>query len=369
MSLNIVINAVTNFTGYGHVGASFINQIYNNYSENLQLLTDPSVWFGPDCYKPSLQPMMQEILQNQVQPVDIVYNLWTPMILTEKVYTVPMILETMFETSNILSDWVERCNRIDEVWNPSKWGTEVFKNSGVDNVKCMPFGFDFSDSMETIPQIINDPRYKFLFINQWSTRKSARDTVFAFCETFSAIDSVVLYVRAFALTGIGVTDELIYTDIADAKKENPDSPQIIILDHFSDEVLPKLYNSIDVLLALSKGEGLGRTIVEAMSHGCTVITTDCTAMPEYVNSNNGFLLSGKMINIDIPQIEKKVYFMDDTMQWFQPNLAEAQDIMSYCYDHQDKVKQLGIQGSKDVRKQFSWDRLLQPRIDAMEALV
>lgn len=49
--------------------------------------------------------------------------------------------------------------------------------------------------------------------------------------------------------------------------------------------MAKLYNSFDVLLAPSMGEGFGMPLLEAQSCGCPVITNKWTAMPE--NTVNG----------------------------------------------------------------------------------
>jgi SAM-dependent methyltransferase len=48
------------------------------------------------------------------------------------------------------------------------------------------------------------------------------------------------------------------------------------------EQLAQFYNSFDVFLLPSKGEGFGIPIVEAQSCGVPVITTNCTAQPELV---------------------------------------------------------------------------------------
>jgi hypothetical protein len=69
----------------------------------------------------------------------------------------------------------------------------------------MPYGFDFNNDSASIPKLVNDPRFKFLFINQWSNRKYAKETVEAFCKTFRGTDDVVLYIRTFVLGGLGLS--------------------------------------------------------------------------------------------------------------------------------------------------------------------
>jgi glycosyltransferase involved in cell wall biosynthesis len=53
---------------------------------------------------------------------------------------------------------------------------------------------------------------------------------------------------------------------------------------FPVEYMPKVYSSLDVLLAVGAGEGFGIPIIEAQACGCPVIVGDWTAMPELVNT-------------------------------------------------------------------------------------
>jgi len=55
------------------------------------------------------------------------------------------------------------------------------------------------------------------------------------------------------------------------------------------ETMARMYNSLDVFLLPTKGEGFGIPIIEAMSCGTPVITTNCTAQPELVG-DSGWLI-------------------------------------------------------------------------------
>ena len=50
---------------------------------------------------------------------------------------------TMLEVDGLPADWVAACNRMDEIWTPSRWGVEVFRDAGVTRpLRAMPLGFD-----------------------------------------------------------------------------------------------------------------------------------------------------------------------------------------------------------------------------------
>ncbi|QDZ38662.1 glycosyltransferase [Euhalothece natronophila Z-M001] len=57
---------------------------------------------------------------------------------------------------------------------------------------------------------------------------------------------------------------------------------IFFLNHVSDEMLLKLYGNAGVLLYLSNSEGFGFPPLEAFAHGCPVITSNLTSIPEVV---------------------------------------------------------------------------------------
>lgn len=56
------------------------------------------------------------------------------------------------------------------------------------------------------------------------------------------------------------------------------------------DTMARMYNSLDVFLLPSKGEGFGIPIVEAMASGVPVITTDCTAQAEIMENAGGWLI-------------------------------------------------------------------------------
>jgi len=43
----------------------------------------------------------------------------------------------MFETDRVPAEWVSRCNRMDEVWVPSRFHLETFQRSGVAAAKLV----------------------------------------------------------------------------------------------------------------------------------------------------------------------------------------------------------------------------------------
>ena len=81
---------------------------------------------------------------------------------------------------------------------------------------------------------------------------------------------------------------------------------VIANNNISEDTLQKIYQTSDVLLHASSGEGFGVPIIEAQYFGCPVITTAVTAMPEltlngvsitdYQNINTSFHMTRAVPN-------------------------------------------------------------------------
>ncbi|MCK5608781.1 glycosyltransferase family 4 protein [Candidatus Pacearchaeota archaeon] len=366
--MKLLAEAATGISGYGRVGNDFIKLLYSKYTKDIELITEDVHW-GVNCHHPELKPLMLKLMRNKISKPDLKYILWTP---KYHVHTdIPTVLETMYETDFVPSNWISKCNDVNRTWVPSKFCESVFKKSGVDNVKYMPFGIDFAEP-NTIAQITDDDRFSFLIVNQWSERKFAKQTVQTFCETFSAKDNVVLYIRTdapFGLESIGIDKSTPYNDIMEIKAKIVDSPQIIMLDAMDVDTLNRVYSSVDCILNSVRGEGVGRSAIEAMAMGTPSIATNWSSLPEFINDKNGFLVDYKLTNINVPALEQDLYYFEKHMSWAEPDITHLSTLMNYALDHPEEIKRKGARASKDVRKQFDWNTLLQNRITDMEYII
>lgn len=94
------------------------------------------------------------------------------------------------------------------------------------------------------------------------------------------------------------------------------------------EGMAKIYNSFDVLMNCSMGEGFGVPIAEAQACGIPVITTGATAMPEL--TQNGYTVEVQNVEMGlhmgwmfVPNIEDMVYRLDCVYRMSDKARAEA----------------------------------------------
>jgi glycosyltransferase involved in cell wall biosynthesis len=91
---------------------------------------------------------------------------------------------------------------------------------------------------------------------------------------------------------------------------------------FSDEYMAAYYNSLDVLMSVSKGEGFGLPILEAQACGVPVIVGDWTSMGE-------LCFSGWKVSKSEAKTEYDAFFKSF---WYSPNPGAVADRLFSAYE-------------------------------------
>ncbi|MCP2727786.1 glycosyltransferase family 4 protein [Limnofasciculus baicalensis] len=133
-----------------------------------------------------------------------------------------------------------------------------------------------------------------------------------------------------------------YQPIFTAIENSPYKHHIHHLDYLSDEVVALFYAKADVFVYPSHYEGFGLPVLEAMTLGAPVITSNTSSLPE-VTGDAALLINP-----------------DDQM-----HLAEA--ILKVISDSQ--LRQQLIEKGKERAKLFSWERTAKETIKAYKSLL
>jgi glycosyltransferase involved in cell wall biosynthesis len=211
------------------------------------------------------------------------------------------VVRTMFETDRIPADWVARCNQMDEVWVPSQFNLRTFAQSGVPRHKLvvLPSLVDEDQFDPDRHQPLSLPgrsKMNFLAMFEWSPRKGWDVLLSAYLREFSATDDVCLYLRTYLVNEpdkdpsreIGQRIRSLGSSLELGTKSWPHIE--IISRQIPTFELPRLYKSVDCLVAPSRGEGWGRPQHEAMMMGLPVIATNWSGNTEFMNRDNAYLL-------------------------------------------------------------------------------
>lgn len=211
------------------------------------------------------------------------------------------ILYTMMETSEkVHPDFADRLNLSDEIWTPSTWCKEVFKNSGViPPVYVMPLGVDINHFRPGVPPLqYNEPlrSFRFLSVSGWSHRKGFDILIRAFLEEFSNKDDVSLIIST---RYAGQISERAMRKIKDdcavirsmVRKKDGELPHVMLHSACVPEIkMPSLYNSAHCFVLISRGEGWGLPYCEAGACEIPVIASDHGGQRDFLDSDVAYMV-------------------------------------------------------------------------------
>jgi glycosyltransferase involved in cell wall biosynthesis len=157
---------------------------------------------------------------------------------------------------------------------------------------------------------------------------------------FTLIESMPPVIRKFKnakfiISGKGLSDELGKLAKHAAKLGVKD--KIVFAGYFPDKKLPKLYQAADVFAFSTFYENLPFAVLEAMSTGLPVVTTNVGGIPEMIeDGKNGFLV--------------------------QPfNSQELADRVLYFLEHPAASSEMALLARKTIEERFDW-RLIVKKV-------
>ena len=273
---------------------------------------------------------------------------------------------TMFETDRLPPDWVEKCNRMDEIWVPTEHSLESFRNSGVKaRLVKIPGGVDterFRPGLNPLP-IPGRRKSVFLSIFEWSYRKGWDVLLHSWAKAFKPHDDVCLVLRAYPLNAADAPDATREINLfIDAflnrclKLDRAEVAPIIVLGRPIPECdLPRLYAAATAYVAPSRGEGWGRPQMDAMACGLPVIATGWSGTREFMTEQNSLLLDYNMVEVGADsEIE---YFRGH--QWAEPSREHLVQLLRRVVERPEEMARLGTRARQDMVEKWQWDRVAE----------
>jgi hypothetical protein len=252
-----------------------------------------------------------------------------------------VVWHTMWETDDVPAWWIELLNRGGMVWVPSEFCAETMVDGGVDvpisiggyGVNGDVFGFTDRSSGERL--------FTYLAVGR------------VLGDRKGAIQVVNTFVRLKERGQIGVDTQLI------VKLSDSPFDVIVVGEKTRDDItiinrkvqigeLARLYQSADVFVYPSRGEGFGLEPLEAMACGCCAVVAHWGGMTEYTR--------------DVPCLRLPVHSTAPSglppFDSGEMAVIEAEDLseqMAWCYEHRDRVRAIGAEAADAVRERWNWD--------------
>lgn len=268
---------------------------------------------------------------------------------------------TMLETTGIPKEWARQCNMMDEVWVPSHFNVETFRNSGVTvPIHVIPLGIDPDYYNPLITSYKKHRKYTFLSVFEWGERKAPEILLKAYSKAFKKSDEVILICKVINNDGsINIDEEIRKLNLPE------DGPEIIFLYNtkFMDYDMATLYRSADCFVISTRGEGWGMPILEAMACGLPAIATNWSSQVDFFNASNGYPIDVESL---IDAKAKCPYY--EGFKWANPSEEHLIYQMRYVFEHQEEARMKGMAASLEVRKNWTWDTAADKIIDRLKEI-
>jgi autotransporter strand-loop-strand O-heptosyltransferase len=263
------------------------------------------------------------------------------------------IAYNVWETTRQPEEFFERLKQFDQVWVPSEWQRKCTIEQGIssDKVKVVPEGVDV-DMYKPINRIASMPTnrpFKFLLVGRWDYRKSTREIIESFVNTFSEDENVEMILsidNPYAKDGLNSTEERL-------EKFGIRHKGLKVVHHLSKEEYANMIKTCDVFVSCARGEGWNLPLIEAMSSGVPSLYSNWGAQLEFAD--------GKGIPVDISyERPAKVETDDFTWRWdapgmfAEPNFNNLSDKMRDVYGNYSVHKRKALNDSDEIREKFTW---------------
>lgn len=251
---------------------------------------------------------------------------------------------TPWESTEIPDSWRPKITDVDELWTPSEWIADVYRDLGVSSdVHVYRHGINpvFKPKLRTPRQ-----KLRFLHVGEPAPRKGGQFALDAFRAAFGNKDDVHLTIKAFLENRTRAYEGGMIIGAADTFNNVS-----IEVGSVSTEELVGVYHRHDVLVYPSWGEGFGLIPLEAMATGMPAIVTQGWATYEKhvlpLKSKLGIspwqhMHPGKMWEPDF----------DDLVDWYRD-----------VYDSFAGYADSAFESASVIHREYDWQRLTRNAFD------
>jgi glycosyltransferase involved in cell wall biosynthesis/Flp pilus assembly protein TadD len=282
----------------------------------------------------------------------------------------------MFETDGLPAEWVAKCNQMDEIWVPTDFNMQTFRNAGVTTkLFKVPGGIDterFRPGYDPLP-IPGARGIVFLSIFEWSYRKGWDVLLRAWAKAFSHTDDVSLVLRTHPINA---------TDITDVKQEierritrflqeelglsrNDVAPIIVLGEQVPEGDLPRLFAAANAYVAPSRGEGWGRPHMQAMACGLPVIATRWGGNLEFMNDENSLLIDIEGL-VEIDERAEIPFYRGQ--RWAEPCVDHLVTLLRWVVERPEEMTKIGQRAREDMVQHWQWEKIITIAVERLHTL-
>lgn len=251
-------------------------------------------------------------------------------------------LYTMSESTRVSDEWVEYINRTyEKVFVPVPDLVEVYKNSGIPMVECLPLGVDYVDVPPPGTGPAFDKPFIFLTHSNGDMRKGAELALIAFQKLFGDDRRYQIWVKALHTRGCWL--------------EGCQNDNIIMLPgHMSEANLNELYGNVHAFVWPTRGEGFGLMAREATLHGTPAIATEWMGLSDIARW--GYPIDVKELR---PSQFELVAANHPDGEWAEPDARSLEYQMNYVAKYYKEAREHALAGREVLLSHYTYDKMIE----------
>lgn len=253
------------------------------------------------------------------------------------------ILYPFWELHGIKREWLDLAERYAEVWAPSAFIADAFREQSKLPVTLVRQPIQFPKEGTAAPRRGGPLTFLTYFdYDSFGARKNPEATVKAFRSAFPlGSEDVKLIVKTRGSDDRGLRDWL--------ARERGAERRLDVIDRTVDRAtMDRLVADSDVFVSLHRSEGFGFGAAEALAARKAVISTDYSGTTDFIDETTGYPVAYKLI-----PVQKDQYLATDGQVWADADLDDAAAAMRAIYDHPDQAAIRAERGRQRLLAEFS----------------
>lgn len=360
MNKSIQINSPIGYTGYGVVGWNICKELYTRKDIDITVFPISPNKFGelPKLDTEDENKQLQDMVIKDFDPKGTCIKIWHQFDLAERIGTGKYVAFPFFELDIFNSRELIHLKVPDQLVVASQWAKGILIDQGIKSqIDVVPLGVNteiFDHNM--CKDKGDDDPYVFMVGGKWEIRKAYDVLLQVFTKAFTKDDNVELWIAASS-------DKTCFSE-----KELNDWHNYYLTSPLKDKItiIPRVKTQKDVAekmskadcgIFLSRAEGWNLELLEMMSMGKPIITTNYSAHTEFCNSNNANLID--IVETE-PAYDGKWFFGNGN--WAKlgdSQLNQAVELMRHMYKTKTRKNPEGIKTGQKFSWKNSVDQLLK----------
>ena len=273
------------------------------------------------------------------------------------------ILYTTVEAESVPKQFVQACDKYNEVWVTSDFCKDVLTKAGVTKqITVMPNSVNHRlYNEQAVPHHFIPPLKSFVFVSVfgWNYRKGYDLLLKAYCNEFSKGDDVsLLIVSKYGIDAQGYRKKKIEQEIRDyITQYGGDRPPHVarcgrLIPEFE---MPRLYRACNAFVLPTRGEGFGLPFIESSLCGLPVIATKGSGQGMFLNDANSYLLPVDKVSA-MPDGKTKVHYWDGEMfpeMTSDTTVKQLQSLMRQVYENEQAAKEKNTKLQQDILNKYT----------------